>query len=553
VSSKNKEKKVIKKSQGAGNSFAFQAAVLAGAGLLSRVIGLLYRSPLYHIIGDEGNGYYGTAYVIYSMILLISTYSIPMAVSKVISGKLALGEYKNAKKMFKCAFLYVIVVGGAAALLTYIFAPVLVKEQPNSIICLRILAPTIFLSGILSVFRGYMQAYNTMVPTSISQILEQLANAVISVMAAYMLSAPFTKGTTEYAKYGAAGSAMGTGAGVMAGLIFILLAFSGKRKEINDSLKLDTNKHEESYGVLFKQIFCMITPVVLATFVYNISSTIDMKIFYGILDYKKVDELTSANMYGIFSGQYVVLINLPVAIASAVSTAMVPGVSASYTKGDVEYTNSRLNEALRLTMMVTIPCAVGMAVLAEPIISLLFKGASPIASHILTAGSISVVFYSLSTVTNGVLQGIGKVMEPVKNSGMSLIIHIVVLFLILWFTDINLYGLIIGTVIYAFLTCLFNARSVNKYLHTRMDIKHIFVAPAISSIFMGAVAFVVYQAIYRFIIHSNVVALFASIFVAALFYLVAIIKVGGYGREELGALPKGHLIIKLAVKLHLIK
>lgn len=546
------ETKSKKKQTKASGGFAFQAAVLACAGLISRIVGLLYRSPLYHIIGDEGNGYYGTAYTIYSMILLISTYSIPMAVSKVISGKLALGEYKNAKKMFKCSFIYVIIVGGIAAILTFAFAPTLVKEQPNSILCLRILAPTIFLSGILSVFRGYMQAYNTMVPTSISQILEQVANAVISVVAAYLLSVPYTVGTTEHAKYGAAGSAAGTGAGVLAGLIFIVLVYSGRRKEINTSVMKDVSGHEDSYGELFKQIFMMITPVILATFVYNISGTLDMKIFYKVLGLKEVSGIESATMYGIFSGQYLVLINLPVAIASAVSTAMIPSVSASYTKGDVKYTNHRLNEALRLTMLVTIPCAVGLAVLAEPIISLLFSGAASVASRILSAGSISVVFYSLSTITNGVLQGIGKPAEPVKNSSISLLIHVVVLFGILWFTDLNLYGLVIGTVLYALLTCLFNARSVKKYLNAKMDIRHIFIYPAAASLLMGVFAYVVYHVIYRFIIHVNVVALFISIIAAVFFYFAAIIKIGGYGREELIGLPKGNLIVKFAEKLHLI-
>ena len=543
----------IKKPSNTAGSFAFQAAVLAGAGLISRIVGLLYRSPLFQIIGDEGNGYYGTAYTIYSMILLISTYSIPMAVSKVISGKLALGQYKNARKMFKCSFIYVIIVGGAAALITYTFAPVLVKEQPNAIMCLRILAPTIFLSGILSVFRGYMQAYNTMVPTSISQILEQIANAIISVVAAYLLSAPYAAATTDHAKYGAAGSAAGTGAGVLAGLIFMLLVYSGRRKDIKRTVSEDITGKDDTYAELFKQIFMMITPVIVATFVYNISGTIDMKIFYKVLDYKNVSQLTSASLYGVFSGQYLVLINLPVAIASSVSTAMVPSVSASFTRGEVEYTNKRLNEALRLTMMVTIPCAVGLAVLAEPIINLLFNGADPAAARILAAGSISVIFYSLSTVTNGVLQGIGKPSEPVKNSSLSLAIHVIVLFVILWFTDLRLYGLVIGTVLYAFMTCIFNSRSVKKFLHTRMDIKHIFVAPAIASLMMGVVAYAAYHLIYSFIVHINVIALFVSIFIAMVFYLAAIIKVGGYGREELKGLPKGHLIIRLAEKLHLIK
>ena len=192
------------------DGFMIQAAILAAAGFLSRIIGLLYAVPLYQIIGEEGNGYYATAYDIYFMILLISTYSIPTAVSKVISQRLAVEEYKNANKLFKCSLIYVLVVGSFTAAITFIFAPYLVVDQ--SVLCLRIMAPTIFFSGLLSVFRGYMQAHNTMVPTAVSQIIEQIMNAVVSVAAAYIFTLPFRNGVDEsqIAVHGAAGSALGT-------------------------------------------------------------------------------------------------------------------------------------------------------------------------------------------------------------------------------------------------------------------------------------------------------------------------------------------------------
>ncbi len=139
-----------------------------------------------------------------------------------------------------------------------------------------------------------------MVPTSVSQIIEQIANAIVSVLAAYLMSRPFAEGTSEHAKYGAAGSAMGTGAGVLCGIIFILLAYAGRRKEIMETVKLDTTSHVEPYSKLFKQIVCIVTPIIVAAFVYNITTTIDMKIFYNVLDSKNVDSIESANLYGIF-------------------------------------------------------------------------------------------------------------------------------------------------------------------------------------------------------------------------------------------------------------
>ena len=502
--SKNKERRA--------SGFAAQAAILAGAGIVSRIIGVLYRSPLFHIIGDEGNGYYGSAYAIYAMILMISTYSIPTAVSKIISGKLAMKEYKSARQVFKCSLVYVAVVGAVAAGLTYIFAPVLVKEQPNALPCMKLFAPTIFLAGFLGVFRGYLQAYNTMVPTSISQIIEQLVNAVVSVVAAYFFSLPFTKGTTEYAMHGAQGSALGTGMGVVAGLIFILIAYGSRRKEIMKTVDMDTKHEGEPYSILLKQIFFIVTPIIIASFVYNITTTVDMKIFYGILGTKNVDTVYSANMYGIFSGQYTVLINL----------------------------------------LVTIPCAVGMAVLSEPVVQLLFRGATKTASNALAVGAIAVVFYAMSTVTNSVLQGIGKVMAPVINSAFALVIHIIILVPILFATELNIYALVIGTVVYSFIMCVLNGISVKKSIGATMDVKKIFVAPAIASLFMGIAAWGSYQLIYR-IVHINSVSLIIAVIIAIVFYFMCILGLGVYKEEDLLRLPKGNLVVKLAKKLHMLR
>ena len=556
----SEDKKVTKKLKTKNSNFAMQAAILAGAGILSRIIGLLYRSPLYQIIGDEGNGYYGTAYAIYSIILLISTYSIPTAVSKMISARMALGEYKNARRIFKCTFVYVIVIGGIAALITYVFAPYLVSEQPNAVLSLRILAPTIFLSGFLAIFRGYLQAYRTMTPTSVSQIVEQIANAVVSVAAAYMFSRSFAAGTSEHAKYGAAGSALGTGAGVVCGIIVIFIAYSSRRKDINEMTNEDVSGHLWSYGKIYKHIIMIVTPIVVAAVVYNITTTLDMKVFYNILDNKNVDSVEAANLYGIFSGQYTVLINLPVAIASAIGTTLIPNISRAFTKGDKIGTDHVYNEALSITTLVTIPCAVGMGVLSKPIINLLFSGASESAYIALSVGCISVVFYSLSTLTTSILQGVGKVMAPVVNSALALIIHLVFLALLLRFTDLNLYALVLATIVYSLIVCILNHISVKKNLDTKINTKRVYAAPVMASVLMGIVAWGSYQIFYRLIslflsryAIINAISVVIAIVLAVIFYAAALLSFGKYTREEIRALPMGNVILKFAVKLHLVK
>lgn len=166
------------------SNFIFQAGILAAAGIIVRIIGILYRSPLVMVIGDEGNGYYNSAYVIYTIILLVSSYSIPSAISKVIAARLGLGQYRNAHKLFWGSLIYVTVMGGIGSAVCFFFADRLVGT--NSAQVLQIFAPTIFLSGFLGTLRGYFQAHRTMKYTSYSQIIEQIINAAVSIGAAYI-------------------------------------------------------------------------------------------------------------------------------------------------------------------------------------------------------------------------------------------------------------------------------------------------------------------------------------------------------------------------------
>ncbi|MBQ8912947.1 MAG: polysaccharide biosynthesis protein [Lachnospiraceae bacterium] len=545
------------------DGFMIQAAILAAAGFLSRIIGLLYAVPLYQIIGEEGNGYYATAYDIYFMILLISTYSIPTAVSKVISQRLAVEEYKNANKLFKCSLIYVLIVGSFTAAITFIFAPSLVVDQ--SVLCLRIMAPTIFFSGLLSVFRGYMQAHNTMVPTAVSQIIEQIMNAVVSVAAAYMFTMPFRGGVDEskIAVHGAAGSALGTFAGVMAGLVFILIIYLRKRSDILEKVSLDKNTHEETYRDLFKVIFLMVTPVILSTFIYNVSTTFDMKIYWSAITHKSISTKDAARTYGIYSRQFLVLINLPIAIASAVSSALIPGISGAYSKGDIEDVNTKLNKAVRTTMLIMIPSAIGMAVLANPIMQLLFSGTDERAGYALAGGCISIVCYALSTVTNGVLQAIGKVSDPVKNAAITLIIHLafVIIGLNVLSAPYSLAILVGGSIVYSFFMVIFNAHSIKKHLGYKMDMDLVFLRPAVSAAVMGAFAVFIYKTIYHICINvlpgrtavANALSLLISILIAIIIYAFMILRIGGYTEEEILDMPKGKLIVKLAKKLKLMK
>ena len=560
-----------------------QAGVLAAAGILVKIIGILYRSPLTSLIGDEGNGYYSSAYNIYILILMLSSYNLPAAVSKLIAEKLALGQHRNAHRIFICSLWYVMVMGVIASFILYFFADKLVG--PNAANVLRVFAPTIILFGPLGALRGYFQAHHTMTPTSVSQIFEQILNAGVSIGAAYFFTrsvsgmtkvareaAYATNGILETASayvlgesaarttdtqraiYGAAGSALGTGSGVLIAMLFMLWVYMLNRRSIHRDIDRDRSGSTLPYGEIFRLILLMVTPILLSNFIYNFSNTLNQSIYFGILrGMQGISEAESSTMYGIFSGKASLIVNVPIAIAAAMSSVIIPAISAAYAKKDMVQIRQKLNQAIQVTMLVAIPSTVGLCVLAKPITQLLFpqRASLDLASDLLRYLSVTVILFSISTITNGVLQGIGKVQKPVINASIALAIQSGVLAVLLIFTDLNLYALVVASIVYSGIIVYLNARCVNKLLGYKQELLKTFLMPFLSSIVMGAAAWIVYHGLYS-LIRSNVVSLMAAILIAVCVYFVVLLKSGGVGERELRSMPKGTLLIKVAKKAGLL-
>jgi stage V sporulation protein B len=535
------------------NNFIKQAGILAIAGIICRIIGILYRRPLTELLGIEGLGYYSIAYNIYAIILLVSSYSIPSAISKEMAKKLVLKEYKNAQRLFHCAIVYVLIVGGLASIFTFFCANLLVEK--NSVIVLQVFAPTIFLSGLLGVFRGYFQAHNTMLQTSLSQIIEQIFNAVISISVAYLfIMAVKQSDPTTQAISGAIGSAIGTGAGVLIALIFMLIIYLLNKGFIQKRIQRDLDNQTEPYSEVLRRIFFTITPIILSTFIYNLSTTLNQTIYTKILIYiKNFQEKMVASQYGIFAGEAVVIANIPIALASAISSSILPSISGTYSLGNIEDTNYKIDVAIRTTMLISIPSAVGLAVLSRPIVQILFPQKDTLiqASELLRFLSIIVIFYSLSTVTNAVLQGINKVILPVINALISLVIQTTVLVVILSFTNWNLYALTISAIVYSFLMCVLNVFSIRKNLGYRLSIRNSFIIPLVASVIMGVIARLLFILLYV-LCKSNIISIFLAIIIAIPLYCIIVIKLGGINESELIILPKGKMIVGFAKKLKLL-
>ena len=544
-----------------------QAGILAAAGIIVRLIGILYRSPLVAIIGDEGNGYYNTAYTIYTIILLISSYSIPAAISKVIAARLAKREYRNAQRIFICSFIYVMITGGIGSLLCFFGAEFFVGQ--NSAAVLRVFAPTIFLSGLLGVFRGYFQAHRTMLQTSFSQIIEQILNAIVSLLAAYWLMGfVANKDTTTQAIYGAVGSALGTGSGVLIALIFMWMIYMLNRPSICKRIERDKTETVLGYGEIFKIIILMVTPVVLSTFIYNVNTASNLKFYQEIMQiFKGYSEVEATTGYGLYSGKAMQIINIPVAIASSMSAAIIPTIARTYEMHARQETNMKIAQAIKVTMLISIPSAVGLFVLAKPVVLLLYpqKATVDIVAALIRTMAVAVVFYGLSTLTNAVLQGTGKVNKPVVHALAALIVQSLILVPLLLYTDLDLYALCIATVAYAFLMCVLNAFSIRKHLKYEQEMFKTFVLPAIAAFWMGVVAAGVYFGLDKGIVLlaemsqlqisqmlRNILCLIPALLAAVIVYFMLVIKLGAVSRNELKNMPKGYLLVRVAEKLHLV-
>lgn len=529
------------------------------AGILCRILGLLYRSPLTHIIGETGNGYYTPAYRYYQMILLISSYSIPAAISKVVSQRLALRQYKNAQRIFYVAILYVIVVGGTASLFAFFGANLLLPQRPAMV--LRMLAPTIFFSGLLGVLRGYFQANRTMVQTSVSQVLEQLVNVVVSLGAAWLLMRAFA-GTDELtaSAWGAVGSAAGTGAGVLVALIFMTLVYQLNRKTIQGRVARDRTQKLLKNGEIIKIILFMVTPVLLSTFAYNASSLINQTLYLEIMQsVHGLAQEEALRINGIYDTEAVGLSNIPIAIASAMASAILPSIAASFETKNIKEVNRKIHTAIKTIMFIAIPAAMGMSVLSRPIVRLLYNtGAQSVAlaGWLLAALGPSIVFYCLSTLSNSILQAVGKVSRPVTNAVISLVAQSAVAVVLLRFTNLGIYSLAISVDVYSFLMCVLNSLSVRRATKYRQEYLNTFLLPLWAAVLMGIVVAAINGGLSMLLpanAAGNAINLAVSVISGLLVYLTVSLKFKVMSREELLAMPGGGKLVSLAEKIGLLK
>ncbi len=539
-----------------------QGTILAGASIIAKVIGLIYRIPLFKILGDVGNSYYSTANEIYSIILMISSFSLPLAVSRLMSERIQKGEMRNANKVFLCSMRFAVVSGGILALITYAFAGVITKYVMNVEYAkygLRVLAPVILIFAITGVFRGFFQGFSNMVPTAVSQVIEQIINALVSIWGAWVLM-DYGRSLVASAEnelvapgWGAAGATFGTVASVTVALLFMMYLYSRFNRRFRHSVRKDQTAKRESSHYLYRVLILTILPIILSTLVYNISNVLDQGVFNAILKSQNYTEKQYATIWGIYTGRFRVLMNVPLSLASSLGPAVVPSLTAAVAAKDKASAVRTVHSSTRYTMIVTIPCAFGMAALGGPIIQMLFHPSSGMAlsAGIMQAGAAVIILYALSTLTTAILQGLGRLREPLIHNAIALVVHLISLVVMLRYLNLNIYAVLYSNVIFALVVCILNALSIRRYIFYQQEIRKTYLIPLVSSIIMAFGSYAIWYVLNMIV--GNSIATILAIVCGVIIYLVSLVAFRGLTEPEMRKLPKGEVLVGLFRKMGLLR
>ncbi|MCH3963913.1 MAG: polysaccharide biosynthesis protein [Clostridium sp.] len=506
-------------------------AVLSAAGMITKVLSLLYIPFLLKIIGDVGYGIYGASYQIYTFMFVMTNSGIPVAISKLISELTAVGNYKDAVKSFKIARLMLVVMGSLMCVLLIVFAMPLatLTKYKNAYLSLISLAPAILFTSLSSAYRGYFQGNGNMTPTAVSQVIEQFLNIAFSLAFAAFLM--------KYGvEAGCAGSTIGTSLGALMSASFLMFCYNRYRKRQNmaEGIKRISQKQ------IVRKIINYGIPITLCVGMTYAGNIVDLYNTKSRLMFGGFTDDSATILYGLLT-KYQQLLNVPIAIISSLSAAILPAISAAAVVKDENGVRNRINYSFRLCFLIAIPCAVGLAVLSDPIFYLLKFG---IGSYIMACGSIVLVLMAVMQIQTTILQGIGRLYAATIYSVIGIACKIAVNYYLIAIPGINILGAIVGTVIGYLIPIILNHRMIKKSLGIRINMAAHAVRPVISSGAMGAIVFVTYYVLNRITglisiaYVSNAVSTILSIIVGILAYTFMMVIIGGITAKDLANMPE---------------
>ena len=536
------EKRTIKK-----ESFMQGVITIMFSQILIKVLGLIYTLYLTNRegFGDAGNAIYVSGYQIYALLLTISSIGVPNAISKMVAERLAVGDNRGANRVFKVALATFGIIGACGTVLLFGFSHIIAYnwiQIPEAELTLIALSPAIFFVSISSVFRGYFNGRRTLKITARAQTIEQIFKTVLTIIIVEIV-AYITTTSTEMM---AAGANLATTIATFSSFAYMFIYYRTKRKEIGNEIEQTVNYKYENVKTIIKRILMVSIPLTLSSIMTSFNKNIDSFTVKRILSTYLGSE-TAQTLYGILGGKVDTVTNLPLAINIAFSTALVPAISAARAKKDTKTATKRVSFSLLTSMLIGLPCVVGLVVFAQPILNLLYPNANS-GALLLQLVSIGVIFSILNQTISGALQGFGKVMIPAYALGAGCLVKLILNLILLRIPALNVYGAAISTIFCHATAFMIVYIVLKKYIKIDLSFMKFVIKPIIASGIMGICSYTIYLLLMNNgIFYGNKATIIAMLF-AVIIYVLAVITLKIYNEEDIIMLPKGDKFLKILKK-----
>lgn len=526
-------------------AFIKGAFILLIANIITKVIGMFFKIPLTYLIGEEGMGIFSTAYTMYSFMFVIATAGLPVAVSKMVSESEAVENNAESKRILSVSLVVLALIGTFGALILFFGADFLANaiNCPRAANAIRAIAPAIFFVGVMSAFRGFFQGHQDMVPTAYSEVIESLGKLIFGYGLAYWFLKA-AQGVKEKIDMGATGAVLGVSIGSFAACLAIFLIFLKRRGEL---FRKSGVKCEKSKWQIAKTLIKIAVPITLGASVFSLTSIIDMAMIMRRLEAAGFNSDSATALYGSYTGYAIPLFNLPPTLISAISISIVPAIASAYAAKNKDLVRSTTSLALKITTIFALPCAVGIAILSNPILHLVYHNTS--ATKSLSILGYAIVFVSLVMVTNAILQAMHKERIPVINMVIGGVFKVVINYILVAIPSVNINGAPIGTICCYVIILILNLCFIIKEMGISLSLKDFVIKPVICVAVMAAAVMASYK--YMSSMHYAVAALLPIIIgVVVYFAMIFLMKTIKY--DDVLMIPKGEKIADLMLKLKII-
>lgn len=529
-------------------------------GIIITLLIVICKIPLINLLGDKGMGYYSTALIIYLLLMTFVSYGLPKAVSTMIAEQCSKGQYKFVYKTALCSLIFALAAGGVLALIVFLGAQIIAEYLMGasfSVYAIRGFAPCILFISVLGALHGVYAGTRAAAVSKTIHYIEEFFVAALSIAGAYIFTgietdiASSKEDLLYEAAYSALGASVGFSCGVFIALVFALILFIKYRKKLKRLADKDRSEIRISTRELLLQLMKTMLPFILTIAIFHLSNVVDYAVFNRIMNVQGHKENSYIILLGMLNGKYEFFISLPLLFVNWFAASKVPLIKKLVEEGNKRKIHNKISQCMRYIMLFILPCTVFYILYAKPLMTLVFAGINDTPAILLRVGAVSMIFYSLTIVSNAILNTLDDWITVVKNACVSLIIQVISLMIMMIIFQWGIIAVVVSRIIFAASLFILNEHTLRERTGFVQDQKRTFTLPVMASLIMGGISYAIYFILELFI--PEKITIVIVFIIAGISYILALIFVGGITQREMYRIPGGKYLAPLCKKLHLIK